>query len=146
MLPDAAFSKSSSTRRSFSAACLPCFLLLLFPVLGCSVAEAPEAVPDVDSDGRTSVSIRWTTAAELENYGYHVYRGLTAEGPFERLTESVIAGAGTTDLAQSYLFEDPTAETGKTYYYYVESVSLTGERRRFTPIRAVQALPPKENQ
>jgi len=81
--------------------------------------------------------LRWSTANEFENYGYHVYRGLQEDGPFERLTEEVIPGAGTTDLPQSYRFEDPTAEPDVAYYYYVESVSTSGQRKRLTPVRRV---------
>ncbi len=81
--------------------------------------------------------LRWSTANEFENYGYHVYRGLQEDGPFERLTEEAIPGAGTTDLPQSYRFEDPTAEPGVDYYYYVESVSTSGQRKRLTPVRRV---------
>lgn len=79
--------------------------------------------------------IRWTTASELENFGYHVYRSTSPDGPFERLTAEPIPGAGTTDIPHSYSFEDFTAAVGEDYYYYVESIDTSGRTRRFTPIR-----------
>ena len=101
-------------------------------------SEPPAEAPAEDTP---PIVIRWSTANEFENYGYHVYRGLDAEGPFERLTEEAIPGAGTTDLPQHYRFEDPSAEPGVVYYYYVESVSMSGVRKRFTPVRPFELTP-----
>lgn len=80
--------------------------------------------------------IRWSTATEFENYGYHVYRGSSPDGPFERLTAEPIPGAGTTDLPHSYEYVDTTATPGTLYYYYVEAISTSGSTRRLTPVRA----------
>ena len=81
-------------------------------------------------------TIRWTTQGEYNNFGYDVFRGLAAEGPFERINAHTIAGAGSTDLPQKYEFIDSRIAPGTIYWYYVESVSLEGERRRVTPVYA----------
>lgn len=81
-------------------------------------------------------TIRWTTASEIENFGYDVYRADSKDGPFQRLTSQPIAGAGTTDDVRDYVFVDASIEAGAVYYYYVESISLRGERERFTPVFA----------
>lgn len=94
--------------------------------------EIHRADPAATPDPRV---VRWTTASELENYGYHVYRGPTENGPFERLTGEPILGAGTSDVPHSYRFEDTTAVPGEVYYYYVESISTSGQTRRFTPVQ-----------
>lgn len=88
----------------------------------------------------TSNAIRWTTASEVGNYGYDVYRADSPAGPFERLTEQPIPGAGTTDTPSHYEYVDDTIVPGREYYYYVESISAEGERHRFTPVRRA---PPK---
>ena len=80
--------------------------------------------------------IRWTTATEYESYGFDVYRGPTAKGPFERVTPKPISGAGTSDVPHSYEFRDTTARPGTVYYYYVEAISTSGSRRRMTPVKA----------
>lgn len=85
------------------------------------------------------VVVRWSTASEHECFGYHVYRAAHEDGPFERLTEEVVEGGGTTDLPHHYRFEDPEVEVGETYYYYVESVATDGNTERLTPVRAVEA-------
>lgn len=80
--------------------------------------------------------VRWSTASEFESYGFHVFRGLSADGPFQRLTKEPILGAGTTDVPHSYEYEDANAEPGVVYYYYVEAVSTSGRTRRLTPVKA----------
>lgn len=77
---------------------------------------------------------RWTTASEVENFGYDVFRGDAEEGPFTKLTESPLAGAGTTDETKKYEFRDDTIDPCKDYWYYVESISTTGVREKFTPV------------
>ncbi|MCB1056369.1 MAG: peptidyl-prolyl cis-trans isomerase [Acidobacteria bacterium] len=93
--------------------------------IGFEVAPTTSAPPRV---------VRWSTASEFECYGYHVYRGESPDGPFERMTAKPIACAGTSDVPQSYRFEDASATPGKVYYYYVEALSTSGERKRLTPI------------
>lgn len=79
-------------------------------------------------------TIKWKTASELNNFGFDVYRGDSPDGPFERLNPEVIEGAGTTDMAIAYEYVDRTIDPRRTYYYYVESISMDGVRERFTPI------------
>jgi len=79
-------------------------------------------------------TIKWSTASEVDNFGYDVFRGDAEEGPFKRLNPKIIAGAGTVDEPRYYQYVDETIEAGKSYWYYVESVSLAGVREKFTPV------------
>lgn len=102
-----------------------------------SAAEDAEAPQDSEADRSGDVlanTLRWTTASEVDNFGFHVYRAEAEDGPFERLTENPIPGAGTTDLPQDYEFVDDTIAAGKPYWYYVESISMNGRHERFTPV------------
>jgi hypothetical protein len=81
-------------------------------------------------------TIRWSTASESNNFGFDVYRGDSAEGPFRRLTAEPIQGGLESDTQRDYEFVDDTIEEGKTYYYYVESISLDNVREPFTPVEA----------
>lgn len=83
---------------------------------------------------RVANTARWSTASELENFGYDVYRGDAEEGPFERLTADPIQGAGTSDEPQQYSFRDENIDPCKAYWYYVESISTSGTREKFTPV------------
>lgn len=78
--------------------------------------------------------ITWGTASENDSFGYDVYRGRAEDGPFAAVNAEVIPGAGTTDTPSRYEFVDDSIEPDTTYWYYVESISLTGERKRITPI------------
>ncbi len=91
-------------------------------------------------------TVKWTTATELDNFGFDVYRSESADGPFERINPEVIEGAGTVDEPRSYRYVDDTIDPRKTYYYYVESISMSGVREQFTPIgKAGPKIPPAED-
>ncbi|MEM1248645.1 MAG: hypothetical protein AAGK22_19865 [Acidobacteriota bacterium] len=130
------------------------WLCALLVTLGCSGAAPPTSAPIdemseeaefpeepvlrgeiVEEPGppREPVLLRWSTASEFENFGFHIYRGPTVEGPFARLTEESIPGAGTSSEPRHYSFEDASAEAGESYYYFVELVSNSGKTRRLTP-------------
>ena len=85
--------------------------------------------------------LRWATASEKDNFGYEVYRGLSKKGPFKKINLDIIEGAGTTDIPQRYHFSDADIEPDTVYWYYIESILLTGERKRVTP---KYAAAPKE--
>ena len=89
----------------------------------------PEGLSSVDPN-----VIRWVTQGEEDNFGYDVYRGADKKGPFERINQRTLAGAGTTDLPQRYSYTDSAIEADTVYWYYVESVSLSGIRRPITPV------------
>jgi hypothetical protein len=91
-------------------------------------AASPSPVPPLSN------TIKWSTASEVENFGYDVFRGDKEEGPFTRLNAKTIAGAGTVDEPRAYQYVDATIEAGKAYWYYVESISLAGVREKFTPV------------
>lgn len=107
-------------------------------------AQAPPPAPEIPvgtcgdqseltPEERIANTPKWSTASELDNFGFDVYRGDAEDGPFERLTESPILGAGTSDEPHSYSFRDDSIDPCKDYWYYVEAISTSGEREKFTP-------------
>ncbi|MEM7583197.1 MAG: hypothetical protein AAF560_07440 [Acidobacteriota bacterium] len=117
-------------------------------------APEPSAAPPSESNPATEPAdepevyknrIKWTTASEVDNFGYDVYRSESEDGPFEVLNSEVIEGAGTVDEPTSYEYVDDTIDPHKAYHYYVESISMDGVRERFTPIiRAAPKVSPDE--
>lgn len=93
----------------------------------------PTATPAPAKAEALRNTLKWRTASELHNVGFDVYRGDSEEGPFHRLTGKPVPGAGTSDEPHEYVWHDEGIEAEKTYWYYVESISLNGERERFTP-------------
>ena len=83
--------------------------------------------------------LRWSTASEVDNFGYDVYRAESEDGPFERVNPDPIHGAGTTDETSHYEYVDAAIDPHKDYYYYIESISLAGFREKFTPVYKAKA-------
>ena len=84
-------------------------------------------------DQRVANTARWTTASEQNNFGFDVYRGDAEKGPFTKLTKEPILGAGTTDETHKYEFRDDAIDPCKGYWYYVEGITTSGTREKFTP-------------
>ena len=85
------------------------------------------------AEERLSNKPKWATASEEDNFGFDVYRSETEDGEFVKLTETPILGAGTTDEPSYYQYVDDSIDPCKSYWYYVESISMSGEREKFTP-------------
>jgi hypothetical protein len=88
----------------------------------------------IPADKRLSNTAHWTTASEEENFGYDVYRGNSEQGPFTKLTKQPMLGNGTTNETHQYKFIDDTIDPCKDYWYYVESITDSGVREKFTPV------------
>ncbi|MCY3549381.1 MAG: leucine-rich repeat domain-containing protein [Candidatus Poribacteria bacterium] len=83
----------------------------------------------------SGVIVEWTTASELENAGFYVLRSRERSSDFVRVSPSLIVGAGTTTEQNTYTYQDTTAEANVPYYYRLEEVSLSGDRRALATVR-----------
>ena len=134
-------------RITLSSVAAPALLpILLACSAGAPVPPATPAAPTAPAAPAAAVeyknTVRWSTASEVDNFGFDVYRGEGAEGPWTRLTETPILGAGTSDEVHKYEYVDRTIDPTKAYYYWVESISLAGEREHFTPVIAAKPKVP----
>jgi hypothetical protein len=86
------------------------------------------------------VMIKWSTASELNNLGFDVYRSESLDGTFAKVNLTRIQGAGTDATPNHYNFLDESVEVGKTYYYYLEDVSYSGMRGRSDIIKVTVDL------
>lgn len=71
--------------------------------------------------------VSWETVSEVNNQGFNVYRSIAVDGEREQLNAALIpskAPGGTAGAAYEYL--DSTVVAGNTYYYWIESVDLSG--------------------
>lgn len=85
------------------------------------------------ADQRLANTARWTTASEQNNFGFDVYRGDTEKGEFAKLTKEPILGAGTSDETHKYEYRDDAIDPCREYWYYVEGITTSGTREKFTP-------------
>jgi len=82
-----------------------------------------------------AVIVKWTTASEMENAGFHVLRSQESGSGFVQVNPALIPGAGTTAEGQTYRYRDTTARVNVPYYYRLAEVSLSGERRAVATVR-----------
>ena len=93
-------------------------------------------VTQTDALSLSPNELRWTTQSEDVVYGYDIYRSENEAGPFIRLNPETITGAGTTDMPSTYRYADRDIKASKVYWYYIESIDMSGERKRLTPVYA----------
>ncbi len=113
------------------------------PTAETPTAETPAAEAEAPTYANT---IRWKTASALDNFGFNVYRAESPDGPFVQINPRTIDGAGTSDEIHAYKFVDREIDPYKPYFYYVESISMSGDSERFTPVGKVEPKIPVEPQ
>lgn len=82
------------------------------------------------------VKLNWSTATETENLGFHVFRSLTKDNEYQKITQELIRGSGSSDKAHSYNYIDLKVEAGITYYYKLADVDFSGNITFHGPISA----------
>ena len=96
----------------------------------------------------SAVFVEWETASELDNLGFHLYRGLSENGPWERLTQTLIPGLGSSPEGKRYSFLDAGLRNGATYFYRLEDVDRSGRVTSHGPVSATPlagaGAPPSE--
>ena len=81
------------------------------------------------------VDVSWSTATEVDTYGYNLLRSDQSDGPFDfQVNKEVIEATGQPVSGSDYSYIDRNVESGKTYYYLLEEVQLNGSIDHFGPI------------
>lgn len=125
------------------------FGLVLVSILGTACRSTPVVPPLESRDVPTQTvdqadstqggeldsknTVRWSTASEVDNFGFDIYRAESEDGPFDRLNDTPVPGAGTSDVPTYYEYVDDTIDPAREYFYYIESISINSEREKFTP-------------
>jgi len=86
------------------------------------------------------VLIRWRTETEVNNAGFSIYRSEEEDGNYVKV--AFVKGAGNSGMPIDYKFTDKKAEPGKTYFYYLEDIDVTGEKSKSEIIKVV--IPPAQ--
>jgi hypothetical protein len=89
--------------------------------------------------------LKWSTATEVSNFGFNLYRSTSEDGPFEKINDELLPGAGTVDEPSYYEYVDDSIDPSRDYYYYIESISFEGVRERFSPVMKAPAKRPKKS-
>lgn len=122
-----------------AASPLAAALVLTLASTGAAQSPSPSPAPSPSPGASPSPAplantLKWSTASEVENFGYDIYRSEKEDGPFVRINPKPVPGATTVDEPSFYQYVDTDIDPTKGYYYYVESISLKGVREKFTPV------------
>lgn len=110
------------------------------------------AAPDIGSAIRSTLRkedppppgsgplLRWAVANQAPIHGYAIYRAITEEGPYVRVSKDVIGVIeDDADRTGRYQWRDNTAESGKTYWYRIGVLNRDGSKKDLTGAQKVVA-------
>jgi len=86
--------------------------------------------------GNRKIRVVWTTASEINNAGFNLYRAEAPDGDYVKLNDSLIAAKGSITQGASYDFVDEALQNRKTYYYRLEDIDLNGTATQHGPVSA----------
>ncbi len=79
--------------------------------------------------------IRWSTATEINNLGFNLYRAISPVGMRTKLNASLIPSQNLGGVTgATYTYTDQNVLAGKTYYYWLELVSTSGTSTLTGPV------------
>jgi hypothetical protein len=88
------------------------------PLLVALTAFAAQGLAD-------GVFLRWETASELDNAGFHLWRSERPDGRYARITPELIPAEGGPAWGAEYTYEDTDVRVGRTYSYKIEDVEYS---------------------
>ncbi len=94
-----------------------------------------EAVP-----ANRKITVKWTTASEVNNAGFNIYRAKVEDGEYEQINDSLIPAEGSPTEGAAYEFIDNDVQIRKTYYYMLEDVDQNGISTLHGPVSATPRL------
>jgi Secretion system C-terminal sorting domain len=82
------------------------------------------------------LSVRWATQSETDNIGWNIYRSENFDfSESIKTNNQIIPGAETTSEQTDYVFTDQfEAQANNTYYYWIESMDLSGITELYGPV------------
>ena len=95
---------------------------------------------------RLDAVLRWSTASEVNNYGFEIERrsvGASGMGKSEWVTIGFVQGAGTTTETREYSFIDTETQYGR-YAYRLKQIDLDGTFAYYSAAEIEVGLAPKQ--
>ncbi len=86
------------------------------------------------------VILTWTTAAEIDNVGFNLYRADSADGEYEQINANLIAAKGSPTSGATYHYVDRDVATGSKYFYKLVDVDVNGNTTEHGPESAGTGL------
>ena len=86
--------------------------------------------------GWKRIVLSWKTESETDNAGFNIYRSESANGDYTKINGSLIPAKGSSTQGATYQFIDRDVEKGKTCYYKLEDIDLSGKATLNGPVSA----------
>lgn len=99
-----------------------------------STATAVELSSFSAKSSQTGVRLKWETAQEADNSGFHLLRSATKNGVYKRITKTIIPANGTLWDGAAYSYVDQEAASGKTWYYKLMDIDYSGKKSLHGPV------------
>ncbi|PXF57168.1 MAG: hypothetical protein C4B58_10935 [Deltaproteobacteria bacterium] len=82
------------------------------------------------------IILKWETASEIDNAGFHLWRTETEDAEYSRITDYLIPAEGGPAQGTEYSYEDFDVVSGLTYYYQLEDIDYAGVSTFHGPVSA----------
>ena len=102
----------------------------------------PVPPPVTGRPGERVATLKWDANQEEQAYGFLIYRADRPEGPFRRVNQAIVP-VSDAPPPHRYTYEDRGVEPGRSYYYYLESVSKGGLKARLSGV-VTKVIPPAQ--
>ncbi|RLC75507.1 MAG: hypothetical protein DRI61_14775 [Chloroflexi bacterium] len=109
-------------------------LTLLFLLLAPITWAAVTLVSFTATPEGQAVVLRWETASEVNMLGFYIRRSDAEGGDYQRISDLIPAEGDI--VGATYQFTDMTVEPGRTYFYTLEAVEVTGATEFYGPVSA----------
>lgn len=101
------------------------------------LSNATKAV-ELDDPSGNGPLLKWQVSNEQALHGYAIYRADRADGPFTRVNDHTVLVKDNGTSSQ-YAYRDVSAQSGKSYWYYVGVVYRDGHKQKLTDPQKVVA-------
>jgi pimeloyl-ACP methyl ester carboxylesterase len=86
--------------------------------------------------GAMRITLIWTTASEIDNAGFNLYRAESENGGYVKINPALIPAQGSPTSGAAYNYIDNNVQNRKTYYYKLEDIDLNGVSTLHGPVSA----------
>lgn len=86
--------------------------------------------------GNRKVTIMWTTASEIDNAGFNIYRSNEKNGSYTKINAELIPAQGSPSSSFTYQFVDSPVKNGITHWYKLEDIDRNGTATLHGPVKA----------
>jgi hypothetical protein len=90
--------------------------------------------------GSWKVTVTWTTASEIDNAGFNIYRSTEENGTYTKINAKLIPATGSPSNSATYQFIDKPVKNRTTYWYKLEDVDVNGKATMNGPVTATPKL------